>query len=63
MKKCQRFLSEIFQLLKVKFSTYLHGRVFIMDIAVHQYVLKNIRFYRVTFEITLQYINRLTGWS
>ena len=50
MKNVRGLLSEIFQFLKVKFSTYLHGRVFIMDIAVHQYVLKNIRFYRVTLK-------------
>ena len=30
MKKYQRFLSEFFQFLKVKFSTYLHRRVFVM---------------------------------
>ena len=30
IKKCQRFLSENFQFLEVKFSIYLNKRVFIM---------------------------------
>ena len=30
MKKYQRFLSENFQFLEVKFSIYLHRRVFVM---------------------------------
>ena len=29
-EKCLRFLSENFQFLEVKFSTYLHRRVFLM---------------------------------
>ena len=32
MKKNQKFLSEIFLFLEVKFSTYLHKRVFVMEL-------------------------------
>ena len=31
MKKYQRFLSEIFQFLEVKFSVYLNRRIFVMQ--------------------------------
>ena len=32
-EKYQRFLSEFFQFLKVKFSTYLHRHVFVMFVS------------------------------
>ena len=35
-EKYQRFLSEFFQFLKVKFSTYLHRHVFVMRFLLHE---------------------------